>query len=170
MSESVQGNVKTVMQETRLFPPSSEFASKAQIGSFQAYESLYRESIENNESFWDAQAKEHLHWFEPYHKVLEWNEPFAQWFVGGKTNASYNCLDRHIDRGNGDKIAILWEGEPGDTRQLTYRELHREVCRFANGLKKLGVKQGTWLASICRWSLNWPSLCWLARDWELCIL
>ncbi len=142
MSESVQGNVKTVMQETRLFPPSSEFASKAQIGSFQAYESLYRESIENNESFWDAQAKEHLHWFEPYHKVLEWNEPFAQWFVGGKTNASYNCLDRHIDGGNGDKIAILWEGEPGDTRQLTYRELHREVCRFANGLKKLGVKQG----------------------------
>lgn len=142
MSESQHGQVKTVMQETRVFPPSADFASKASIGSMADYENLYQQSISDNESFWGQQAREHLHWFEPFQQVLQWDEPVAQWFVGGKTNASYNCLDRNIDQGRGDKVAIYWEGEPGDTRTLTYRQLHAEVCRFANGLKKLGVKQG----------------------------
>lgn len=142
MSESAKGQVKTVLLETRLFPPSQEFSSKAIIPSMDAYEKLYRESIDNNEAFWGKEAKEHLHWFEPFTKVLDWNEPFAKWFVGGKTNASYNCLDAHVKAGNGDRVAIYWEGEPGDSRVLTYKQLLQEVCRFANGLKKLGVQQG----------------------------
>jgi acetyl-CoA synthetase len=130
------------MQETRLFPPSSEFSQKALIGSMAVYESLYAESLADSEGFWAKQAREHLHWFKPFTKTLEWDEPFAKWFSDGETNASYNCLDANIERGLGDKIAIYFEGEPGDTRTLTYRELHREVCRIANGLKKLGVKKG----------------------------
>ena len=95
------------------------------------------------EKFWGDLAREELHWFQPFDKVLEWKEPFAKWFVGGKTNVSYNCLDRTSDdRSRQNKAAIIWEGEPGDTRTLTYPQLHREVCKFANVLKQLGVKQG----------------------------
>jgi acetyl-CoA synthetase len=108
----------------------------------EAYQSLYERSIVDSEAFWGEEAREHLHWFEPFREVLRWNEPVAEWFVGGKTNASYNCLDRHLEAGLGDRVAIYWEGEPGDTRILTYRDLHREVCRFANGLKAIGVQPG----------------------------
>jgi len=142
MSHPTDGKVHTVMQESRLFPPSEAFRSRARIGSMEAYQSLYERSIVDSEAFWGEEAREHLHWFEPFREVLRWNEPVAEWFVGGKTNASYNCLDRHLEAGLGDRVAIYWEGEPGDTRTLTYRDLHREVCRFANGLKAIGVQPG----------------------------
>ena len=142
MSDSKSGQIDTVMHEDRLFPPTAEFASKSLIGSPEAYEALWNEAKDDPIAFWDKLAKEELHWFEPYGETLEWEEPFAKWFVGGKTNASYNCLDMHIAQGRGDKIAIQWEGEPGDERTLTYSELHREVCRFANVMKNLGVGPG----------------------------
>jgi len=141
MAEQRSAQIDNVMRETRLFPPSAEFASRAVIGSHEQYAKLWKEAEADAEAFWAKQAEE-LHWFEPFEKVLEWNEPYAQWFVGGKTNASYNCLDAHLDAGRGEKTAILWEGEPGDTRTLTYAQLHREVCRFANVLKHLGIGQG----------------------------
>ncbi|MEM9826798.1 MAG: acetate--CoA ligase [Planctomycetota bacterium] len=140
--KSVSGQIDHVLNEDRHFPPPSEFSQRAHIRSMADYESLYRESIDNRDAFWDAQALEHLHWFEPYHTVCQFEAPDAKWFVGGKTNVSYNCLDRNIDRGIGDKIAIQYEGEPGDTRRLTYRELHREVCRAAAALMELGIGVG----------------------------
>ena len=142
MSGQGDGRIDTVMVEDRLFPPSAEFSSQARIKSLEEYQQLYDRAAADPEAFWAAEAKEHLHWFEPFTKTLQWNSPNAQWFVGGKTNASYNCLDKQIDDGRADRAAIIWEGEPGDTRTLTYRELHREVCRFANGLKSLGVQAG----------------------------
>ncbi len=136
------GDIDSVMVEARLFPPSAEFSARARIKSPEEYQKLYDRADKDSEAFWAEEARQHLHWFEPFTTTLEWDSPHAKWFVGGKTNASYNCLDAHIAAGHGDRIAILFEGEPGDTRQLTYRELHRDVCRFANGLKKLGVGQG----------------------------
>ncbi|HEY2828196.1 MAG TPA: AMP-binding protein, partial [Pirellulales bacterium] len=135
------GQLDTVMHEARLFPPPPEFAAKARIKSLAEYEKLWNEAAGDIEKFWGHLAKE-LHWFQPYTKVLEWNEPFAQWFVGGKTNASYNCLDIHLNSATRNKAAIIWEGEPGEQRTLTYQELHHEVCKFANALKKLGLKTG----------------------------
>jgi acetyl-CoA synthetase len=136
------GQIDTVMQEDRVFPPTAEFASKAVVGSIAAYDELYERAKADPEKFWGDLAKKELHWFQPFSKVLEWNEPFAQWFVGGQTNASYNCLDAHLSTPRRDKIALLWEGEPGEKRSLTYAQLHTEVCKFANALKKLGLKQG----------------------------
>ncbi len=134
--------VTTVMQESRKFPPTAEFAAKARIPSLEAYQKLWDEAAKDTEAFWGKLGKEELHWFQPFTKALEWNEPFAKWFVGGKTNASYNCLDKHLGTWRQNKAAIIWEGEPGDTRVLTYQTLHHEVCKFANVLKSLGVKQG----------------------------
>src|SRR5690606_3036718 len=91
---------------------------------------------------WAKLAKEELHWFTPFTDALRWNEPVAEWFAGGKTNASYNCLDKQVAEGRGDRTALLWEGEPGDSRKLTYAELLREVCKFANVLKSLGIGRG----------------------------
>jgi acetyl-CoA synthetase len=105
------------------------------------YRKLYDLSVNDPETFWSEVARE-LHWFEPWSAVLEWKEPHAKWFVGGKTNISYNCLDRHLDGPAADKTAFIWEGEPGDTRTLTYRELHTEVCKFANALKHSGIAKG----------------------------
>lgn len=136
------GQIDTVMHEERLFPPSAEFASQARIKSLDEYQSLWDRAKADPVEFWAELAREELHWFEPFSESLKWNEPFAEWFVGGKTNVSYNCLDRNIEQGLGDRTAILWEGEPGDSRTLTYADLHREVCKFANCLKKLGVGQG----------------------------
>jgi acetyl-CoA synthetase len=141
-SNPTSGKISTVMNETRVFPPSSIFASQAAIGSLAAYESLYQRSIDDTQSFWAREAREHLHWFEPFTKTLEWNEPFANWFVNGKTNVSYNCLDVHVNAGNGERVALHWEGEPGDQRTITYADLLADVSRFANGLKSLGVKKG----------------------------
>jgi acetyl-CoA synthetase len=141
MSQTGSG-INSVMQEARKFPPPSEFSAKARIGSMQAYEAMWEQAKQDPTAFWDELAKQDLHWFQPYQEVLRWNEPFAEWFVGGKTNASYNCLDAHLATNRADKKAIIFEGEPGDQRTLTYRELHREVCKFANVLKGLGIQQG----------------------------
>ena len=92
-------------------------------------------------AFW-AKATKEIDWFKPHKKVLEWNSPWAKWFIGGKLNASYNCLDRHVNNGRKNKAALIWEGEPGDQRVLTYRDVWREVNKFANVLKKLGVRKG----------------------------
>jgi acetyl-CoA synthetase len=136
------GQIANVMNETRVFPPSPEFSSQAKIGSIAEYESLYQQSIADPVAFWEQQAREHLHWFQPFHTGLEWNEPFAKWFVGGKTNVSYNCLDAHVAAGKGDRVAFYWEGEPGDQRTVTYSQLLAEVCKFAASLKQLGVQKG----------------------------
>ena len=141
MSQS-GGGIDNVMRESRLFKPSDDFASKAVVGSMEDYQQLWDKAKSDPPAFWDELAKKELHWFEPYGEVLEWNEPYAKWFVGGKTNASYNCLDAHLETDRADKVALIWEGEPGDKRTLTYRELHAEVCKFANVLKGLGVGEG----------------------------
>ena len=140
MTES-SGQIDTVMHEERLFAPSSDFSSNSRIGSMDAYQALWDEAKRDPVAFWSKQAEE-LHWFEPYSQTLKWDEPFAQWFVGGKTNASYNCLDAHLGTERENKTAIIWEGEPGDSKTLTYAELHREVCRTANMLKDQGVGAG----------------------------
>lgn len=136
------GQVDSVMQEARLFPPPKEFVAKSRIGSIEAYQTLWHKAAHQPDIFWGRMAREELHWFKPFSDVLEWNEPFAKWFVGGKTNASYNCLDAHLDSPKRNQAALIWEGEPGEERTLTYQELHHEVCKFANVLKKLGMKQG----------------------------
>src|SRR5205085_8345881 len=105
------------------------------------YEQLWQQAHDDPEGYWADQA-DSLHWFKPWDKVLEWDEPFAKWFVGGRINASYNCLDRHLEGPRRTKAALIWEGEPGDERVFTYQTLHREVCKFANVLKSLGVQRG----------------------------
>jgi acetyl-CoA synthetase len=135
------GNITSVLKEKRQFSPSPEFRSGAHIKSLAEYEKLWQRAKDDPEGFWAEQAKE-LSWFKPWNKVLTWNEPFAQWFVGGQINVSFNCLDRHLTGPRKNKAAILWEGEPGDSRVLRYQDLHREVCKFANVLKSLGIKKG----------------------------
>jgi acetyl-CoA synthetase len=134
-------NITSVLKEDRVFNPSPDFCKKAHINSLEEYEAMYKRSIEDPDGFWSDQA-EKLHWFKKWDKVLEWNEPFAKWFAGAKTNLSYNCLDRHLSTWRKNKAAIIWEGEPGDSRVLTYQDLHREVCKFANVLKSLNLKAG----------------------------
>lgn len=136
------GQIDTVMQEDRLFPPSAEFSSKSVIGSMAVYEALYAEAKANPEKFWGDLAREELHWFKPFTQTLNWKSPNAEWFADGTTNVSYNCLDAHLETHRRNKAAILWEGEPGDTRTLTYQQLHHEVCKFANVLKSLGLEKG----------------------------
>jgi len=136
------GQIDTVMRESRLFPPSAEFSSQARISSLAEYQTLWDQAAADPVAFWAELAREELHWFEPFQETLVWNEPYAQWFAGGKTNVSYNCLDHNIEQGHGERTAIIWEGEPGDSLTLTYTELHREVCKFANCLKTLGIGPG----------------------------
>jgi acetyl-CoA synthetase len=129
------------MKEERLFPPSQEFSAKARISSMEQYEKLWKEAADDIEGFWGRMGGE-LHWFKPYDKVLQWDMPFAKWFVGGQTNLSYNCLDIHLGTPRQNKAAFIWEGEPGDTRVFTYKTLHTEVCKFANVLKSQGIGKG----------------------------
>jgi acetyl-CoA synthetase len=143
-----QTNIESTLQENRVFPPPEAFARSAQIKSRDEYDRMYRESIADPEKFWASVASQ-LHWFKAWDRVLEWKAPYARWFVGGRTNVSYNCLDRQVQSGKGDKTAILWEGEPeaqpgrgGEVRRISYKQLLLEVCRFANGLKNLGVTKG----------------------------
>ena len=136
-----QPEIESVLKEARLFPPPESFRKAARIGSMEEYRAMYTRSIEDPEGFFGEQA-ENLHWFKTWDRVLEWDLPFAKWFVGGKTNLSYNCLDRHLDSWRKNKAAIIWEGEPGDVRTLTYGQLHAEVCRFANALIGLGLETG----------------------------
>ena len=138
-------NIDSVLQEQRSFPPPPEFSAKAHIKSLEEYERIYNESVENPEKFWGEIAKE-LHWFKPWNTVLEWNAPWAKWFSGGEINLSYNCLDRHVLAGKGAKTALIWEGEPGEVRNLSYAELLKEVQKFANVLKGLGVEKGDRIA------------------------
>ena len=133
---------ESVSHENRSFEPPEAFASQARIGSQADYEAMYARSLAEPEAFW-GEAAEELHWFKKWDSVLDSSEaPFYKWFDGGQTNISYNCLDRNLEAGLGDRVAIHWEGEPGDKRSLTFKELHAEVCRFANVLKKLGVEKG----------------------------
>ena len=133
--------IDTVLHERRRFPPPAYFASRARIGSLEEYRKLYLESIERPQAFWGRMA-ERLDWIEPWSRVLEWEPPHARWFGGGKLNVSANCLDRHLAE-RGDRIAIRWEGEPpGERRDLTYREVHAAVTRFAGALRQLGLETG----------------------------
>jgi acetyl-CoA synthetase len=136
-----QVDIESVLKEERVFEPAKDFSAKAHIKGFAEYEKLYKQAQDDPEGFWASMAKE-LDWFKPWEKVLEWNLPFAKWFVGGRTNLAHNCLDRHLTTARKNKAAIIWEGEPGDERILTYQALHREVCKFANVLKEIGVKTG----------------------------
>jgi len=139
MSEPIA--IESTLHEDRVFPPPAEFAANAHIKSFEEYEKLYAEAAADPAAFWAKQAED-LHWFKKWDTVLEWNEPHAKWFVGGKLNISYNCLDRHLETERAEKTAIIWEGERGEQRTFTYRELHAEVSKFANVMKRLGVKTG----------------------------
>jgi acetyl-CoA synthetase len=129
------------LRENRVFAPPAEFAAKAHIKSLEQYEAMYRRSIEQPEKFW-AEAASELEWFAPWTKVLEGEGKDAKWFVGGKMNLSHNCVDRHALGARKDKVALLWESEPGEVRRLTYGDLHQQVQRFANVLKGLGIKRG----------------------------
>jgi acetyl-CoA synthetase len=130
--------IETLLLEERRYPPDPEFAAQA-----NAQPDIY-ERAEDFEGFWREEALRRVTWFKPFDQVLEWNLPYAKWFLGGRVNICYNCVDRHVEAGNGDKVAYYWEGEPEDDRRaITFAELQGEVTRFANGLKKLGVGKGT---------------------------
>ncbi len=141
MGSSVGTNMESLLRENRVFPPPEEFASKAHIKSLAEYEAMYQRSIADPQAFW-AEAASELEWFAPWTHVLTGDISHAQWFVGGKLNLSHNCVDRHALGARRDKIALLWEGEPGEVRRLTYAELHTQVQRFANVLKSTGVQRG----------------------------
>ncbi|GMV35794.1 MAG: acetyl-coenzyme A synthetase [Fimbriimonadales bacterium] len=132
-----QTAIKALLEENRTFPPSPEFVAQANVSD----PSVYERAEADPEGFWAEFARE-LHWYKPWDTVLEWNPPHAKWFIGGKLNASYNCLERIIAQGKGDKIALLFEGEPGDSRTLTYNEMLEQTNKLANTLKSMGVQKG----------------------------
>ncbi len=130
-------NIDALLSEDRVFEPPPEFAERALVSD----RTIYERAEADPEGFWAEQA-ERLTWFKRWDTVSAWEPPWVRWFEGGRLNASYNCLDRHVEAGGGDKVAYHWEGEPGDTRTITYRDLYEETCRFANALKELGVRKG----------------------------
>jgi acetyl-CoA synthetase len=140
MSETTEQSLSALLHETRRFEPPADFAAKA-----NAQPGIYEAAASDPVGFWEEQAR-HLTWGEGWRKALEWDVPFAKWFVGGKLNVSYNCVDRHVEAGLGDRVAFYWEGEPGDTRTITYRDLMQLVCRAANALLELGVRRDTKVA------------------------
>ena len=148
VANNVPTGIESVLNEQRVFSPPKGFARHAHLNSLAQYRKLYRESIQSPEKFWSRQAKEELVWFKRWTKTLKWEEPYAKWFVGGQLNVSYNCLDRHLGTARANKAALIWEGEPaapgkpGEERTLTYKQLHHEVCRFANVLKHNGINSG----------------------------
>jgi acetyl-CoA synthetase len=137
MSDGRRREIDVLLHEERLYEPHADFRRSAAVGD----DTPYRKARADREAFWASWA-EKLHWFRKWDAVLQWEPPFARWFVGGKLNVAYNCLDRHLDGWRANKAALIWEGEPGDRRVYTYRQLHREVSQFANALKKLGVAKG----------------------------
>jgi acetyl-CoA synthetase len=137
----MEKDIESHLKETRVFKPPRSFAKNARVSSLDQYRRMYRESIRQPEKFWAREARD-LSWQKPWKKVLEWKSPFAKWFVGGKLNVAENCLDRHLQGPRRNKAAIIWEGEPGDKRILTYQQLHRDVCRFANVLKRNKIRKG----------------------------
>ncbi len=135
-------NIESILNEHRVFTPAATFSGQAHVKSMEDYEAIYQKSVADPESWWAEQAG-HLHWQQPWNQILDWsNPPFAQWFLGGKINVAENCLDRHVTAGKGDRIALRWEGEPGDRRDITYSQLLEMVCRAANALKAHGVQAG----------------------------
>src|SRR3990167_10387470 len=138
---SADTDITTLLQEQRIFKPAASFSKKAHISSLKDYRHLYTESIKNPEKFWSKIAMD-LRWQKPWKKVLQWKPPHARWFEGGKLNISDNCLDRHAETWRGNKAAIIWEGEPGDSCVLTYKDLLRQMQQFANVLKAHGVQSG----------------------------
>lgn len=134
--------ITSVSRESRIFKPSAEFKNQANLGSFANYRRLYSESVNAPDKFWERQAKKFITWRKPFSSVLKWKVPHAKWFSGGQLNVAENCIDRHLATDRANKAAIIFEGEPGDTRTITYRQLHREVCQFANVLESLGLKKG----------------------------
>jgi acetyl-CoA synthetase len=141
----LEPSITSVLDERRVFPPPPELALKARVGSLAAYEAMAQAAADEPERFWADLARE-LHWHRPWEQILDWKYPDARWFLGGKLNVAYNCLDRHLTSGRKNKAALLWEGEPGDTRVLTYAQLHREVCKTANALTDLGIHPGDFVA------------------------
>jgi acetyl-CoA synthetase len=142
---STPSNIDSILKERRTFDPPKEFAEHSHVKSLAEYERLYEDAENDPEKFW-GQVADELHWFRRWDSVLEWNAPWAKWFSGGQINLSYNCLDRHVATWRRNKAAIIWEGEPGETRTLTYQQLLIEVSKFANVLKSLGVKKGDRIA------------------------
>ncbi len=143
MAEEKKG-ISVLMEEQRKFPPPEEFSKKAHIKNMQEYEQMYRRSVEDPEGFWSEMAEEHLSWYQKWEKVLEYDfqKPYVKWFIGGKLNVSYNCLDRHLDSARRNKAAIIWEADDGQYKTFTYEQLFYEVNRFANVLKKHGINKG----------------------------
>src|ERR671939_1289125 len=134
--ETQQHAIETMLLEERRYPPPEDFAAQA-----NAQPDIYDRDWEE---FWETEGRERLTWFEPFTKLYEWEQPYAKWYLGGKLNVCFNCVDRHVEAGSGDKVAFYWEGEPEDERRtITFAELQREVVRFANALKKIGVRKGT---------------------------
>jgi acetyl-CoA synthetase len=133
----IEQNIEALLSEERVFPPPADFVERAIVNDAE----IYDRANADHEAFWAEQA-ERLTWFSHWDSVMEWEPPWVRWFSGGTLNASYNCLDRHVEAGGGDKVAYHWEGEPGDTRTITYADLYEDVCRLANGLKSLGVAKG----------------------------
>src|SRR6516162_2284639 len=130
------------MAQSNVFPPSPEFVKRARVQGMEGYRALYRRAAEKPEEFWGELAEKELFFFQKWSHVFEWHPPFAKWFAGGKTNVAYNCLDRHIATHRKNKVAILWEGEPGEQRFITYQELYRLVVRFASVLRSRGYQAG----------------------------
>ncbi len=147
-AKTASPNITSMLQEERLFPPAKAFSAKAHVKSMAHYRKLWNESIKSPERFWGKQAKQELVWFKPFKKVLQWKAPNAKWFLGGKLNVSHNCLDKWLNTPHANKAAIIWEGEPatpgkpGEERTITFKQLHHDVCMFANVLKRNGVKKG----------------------------
>jgi acetyl-CoA synthetase len=154
----LEGRLEELLdQET--FPPPDEFRESALLTD----ESVYEKADEDFEAFWAEQA-DALHWQEKYEQVLDWSDPpFARWFVGGKLNVAENCVDRHVEDGNGDRVAFHWRGEEGEEEDITYADLHRDVQKLANALKDIGVEKGTSSGSSCRWSPRSSWRCSRAR-------
>ena len=143
MKLNKKNSINNILEENRIFPPSKEFSKNALIKDFKELIELKQAAKNDSIKFWDNYAKSEIDWFEPYQTVLDdKNAPFYKWFPEGKLNISYNCLDRHIKNGLSDKTALIWQGEPGDNKKFTYKELLKEVCKSANGLKSIGVKKG----------------------------
>lgn len=138
---TVTQNIESVLHEERVFPPPESFSKQAHIKSWEELEKMRSEALADPEAFWARMAEE-LHWFKKWDTVLKWDPPHAEWFGGGKINISYNCLDRHLQTSRRNKAALIWEGEPGETRTFTYQQLHTEVCKFANVLKHANIKCG----------------------------
>jgi acetyl-CoA synthetase len=137
-----QPTIESILTEKRVFTPNPKFSQNAQIKSLDRYQEIYAKAKADPSAFWAELAETELDWFEKWHTVMDWQPPEVKWFVGGKINITHNCIDRHLKTWRRNKAALIWEGEPGDSRTLTYAQLHREVCQFANALKQLGVKKG----------------------------